>query len=254
MSKFSRILLCIGLISLITSCEKKDGESSSQDISVRSTAKSVNTGQAGNDGSIASEPSKSLLAIPQEESWERMLYALSSDERRILEATNNRYSGALNFSTPQEYEALINAGFPRLEEWLKVDRMSDEELRQLAEKNDRLGRLFYADRLAQRVEADPGTLGNRDPKVERMAIDATTQAAIALRNSRDAFSVYVYGKTNSVQMSMSEPMAAAIMLAGDRGDSRSEILMHSYNQAHPNMRIDIVQVQYKGMKRLVSQG
>lgn len=204
-----------------------------------------------NDDAISMATTKIKLTVtpPPAATWKNFISTLSEEERQLIESANQRYFGLLEFTSPQEYEAIIEAGFPSLEEWLQFEKMSDDELKIRAQANDKMAKLFYADRLAQYVEQAPGELGRRKADVERMAIDASVLAAIALRGSQDAFSAYVYGKVSSVQLSMAEPMAAAFMLASDRGDPRAKQKLHIFNNNYPDLRVDIVQIQYEGMKR-----
>ncbi|MGQ4660477.1 hypothetical protein [Lysobacter sp. F6437] len=244
------VLISIGLVSVLGSCEKsKERSDHSADVRVQASSK-IPLQPSEQAGGMSNRNAERLAGeAPPAASWGQLLSILSHEEREVLTRANHRYMGLLEFSSPQEYDALVKAGFPKPKEWLAFQEMSDYEIEKRVHANEKMARLFYADRLIQRVELASGRFGERAPEVERIAIDATVQAATALKGGRDPFSAYVYGKVSSVQLGMPEPLAAGIMLASDRGDLRAKQILHLFSKAQPDLRLDIVHVQYQDMKR-----
>lgn len=251
MKRVRCLIISYGLAAILSACGASGEGPELSSSSVEPHEKFAPTSEFDNrDIEAPRQPAGAkLTAFPPTATWNDYLATLPRYERKLLESANQRYFGLLEFNSPQEYATLIQAGFPSPEEWLNFESMTDYELRKRAQANERMAQLFYADRLAQRAGRAPGELGGRTPEVERIAIDATIQAAIALRGSRDPFSAYVYGKVSSIQLGMPEAMAAAIMVAMDRGDSRAQQVLHLFNNDHSHLRTDVVHTLYRGMKR-----
>lgn len=195
------------------------------------------------------KPAKSDPAVSR--SWTDTISRLPADKRDYLQAANSRYLGLLNYDSPEEYARLSALGFPSAQQWNEFHRLGDDELKRRADAGDHYARLFHADRLAGLVAKVPETFGNRNARIERMGTDANVHSAIALRQGKDAFSAYVHGYALSAQHGRQEPMAAALMIGFDLGDERASRALRDFNRNYPDVRPDIIQLYYQGMKRIV---
>lgn len=197
----------------------------------------------------ASPPSIPQSAAPM--SWADATMQLPADQKSYLQNANSRFLGLLSYDTPEEHAKLTALGFPSPKLWGQYHRLGDMELKKQAESGDHFARLFYSDRLSGIVENAPGKFGDRNPNIERMSSDSFVHAASALRERKDAFSAYVYGYALSTQLGSREPMAAALMIGTDLGDQRASKVLHDFSRKYPDLRPDIIQLHYQGMKRIV---
>ena len=170
--------------------------------------------------------------VRKAQSWSDRLATLSHAERLRLESLNTRYFGTLEFASPEEQEALVDAGFPMPEEWLAADAMSDAELERLAKARSPKGSLFYANRELDRyLEARERLGDNRrdtDASVMHPKVEAMVYASEALALTRSPFAAYLYGSINAHLFQDPSYTAAALAVGWSLGDQRGRFLTRQF--------------------------
>lgn len=167
-------------------------------------------------------------------SWPELLAALTPEERAYLDRTNDNYHGALEYRDATERAAMAKLGIPTASELLSAARLSDAELKALADAADEKGKLLYSNRLidnAQAVtEAPDGMSGAREQERVNAGVAAFVEVG-KLRQSRNPFVAYMDGRMHYklAPNHPAETYAAALMIGGAWGDTRSHRLVNDFS-------------------------
>lgn len=168
---------------------------------------------------------------PVSDSWAEALSQLPSSDREYLQDANRRYFGALSFSSIHEQQEMERLGFPKVEEWLAARRIHDSELEKLAQAGNTKAKLFYADRLAAKLEklprqaTSPSDQAALDQLVSQTGALATAAADEAFRSTNSPFAAYLVGYQRSTLYGSRDPTVAAMFVARDLGDHRVAALL-----------------------------
>lgn len=192
-------------------------------------------------------------------SWDARLSRLPAAEEAWLQERNDHYADALAFGSLEEQQRMIAQGFPMPEEWLAAKRMPDLELEGLAKAGNRKARMFYIDRVSDRIGSIRGsgqglkTSSPQDMALLSRAAAADTMALQLMKSTGSPFAAYLDARINAAmtQYTPPESMASAILLAGDLGDARARELRARYFRDHPDMDAALITQKYMGRKHLV---
>lgn len=239
------------LLSIVTvaGCRQPSQQRSSESSPTEKAAAKVPRSPAA-DGLSAASLAGPPAAI-RGTSWSEQLGSVPEGERAALMALNERYFGALSFSSPEEQAKLVALGFPTVGEWLAASRMSDEELGKLAKEGSAKAKVLYADRAItnlEKLKSVPSALA-ATPDHERRLIEASAMSTYfadqALEASKSAFSAYVLGQQRATLYGSTEPLFAALMIGRQLGDQRATSLAASL----PASRLDgsAIVVMYDSM-------
>lgn len=189
------------------------------------------------------------------DSWGARVATLPPRDREWLNDLNNRYAGALGFSSKEEQERLIRQGFPMPEEWLAARALTDDALEKLAKSGNAKAQMLHIDRVGSQIapvqEAGKG-LGNStaDRELLRRYSSATLMADELLRNTKSPFSAYLRGQlfSSGSQYTPPEYYAGGIMLAKQLGDVRADAIRKNFAQSHPDMDANTLMSAYSSMQ------
>lgn len=70
--------------------------------------------------------------VPAANNWEELVAHMSPEDRELAEVLANRYPEAYTFSSVEQLEWMLAAGYPMPQEFVAAQKMSDDELLQMA--------------------------------------------------------------------------------------------------------------------------
>lgn len=193
------------------------------------------------------------------DTWNQRLDAMPAAERAMLQDIDARYFGALRFNSTAEQADLAKKGFPMPEEWVAASRLSNEELKALANSGNVKAQMLYADRLGTEIASlqnpanDPDLSSDqRQRELMRVVSEALGGGAKMMRATDSPFAAYVYGRSLSGATAGGRPeaMAGAFFAARDRGDARAPALMATFTRLHPDMNTQTIMSAYSAMTTL----
>ncbi|WP_434212634.1 hypothetical protein [[Pseudomonas] boreopolis] len=257
MISFSRLKIIFPLIWIIAALgcvRESDGPkySENQQKAVRVATDEIATTEPTSDSRPVSTSS-----------WHSYLSQLSEDDQSYLITLSSKYYGTLEYEGREAEMNLMRLGFPRIEDWIKARSLSSEQLRSLAEKGDQNSKIFYAERIAERIDAlqkatgekslgeiakyyTPSELGD----IQNDAVYAYATSAELLRSRPTAFNAYLFGRVYSATHGNDAPIAASILLAHDLGDERAREILFGYSSNEEKIAPSLTLDTYKSMRKM----
>lgn len=188
-------------------------------------------------------------------SWNALLRTLVQDDSDYLKSKNDAYFGAFDYSSEEEFEKLVELGFPTPAEWLNARRMNDQELTALADTGNAKAMAFLLDRLLDKASPDLHLRGRDDAAFAaspgyRHLLSASELAPKVKAVYQGPFAAYQLGYAYSMMSfpQTYEPAVAGMFVALDRGDTRAVDFLQNYQAAHPDLDIAVVLAIYRSLK------
>jgi len=189
-------------------------------------------------------------------SWRARIARLGVTDQAYLAGVSERYLGSVEFHDEAEQRHLVEQGFPMPEEWLAARDMPDSELESLAGAGNIKAQMFLVDRVSERLapiqaSRQPGVSpAISETEIIREFARSTNMAGRLLGRTDSPFAAYLYGRAMSAGTwgGPPEPMAAALTLARDRGDTRAGMYLEAFSRTHSDMDAGYVLSLYSGMR------
>jgi hypothetical protein len=154
--------------------------------------------------------------IAEARSYQNELKALPKDEARYLWSVYARYGTALWYGSPDSQRKMVARGMPMPEEWLAARRMSDAELKALAEAGNYKATMFVADRAVteylRRKDSDSARWGQREMADHLAYLNAARAVEDAVRRWKLPFAIYMLARMDSAGSTNCEAVVAAMMV------------------------------------------
>ncbi|HEU4813161.1 MAG TPA: hypothetical protein VFS99_02900 [Xanthomonadaceae bacterium] len=249
--RLAKLTLGVILMVLATACSTKDEQFDSSTTERSSWSDTTAVPRPANPPTSAVIGSHAT-ALNGSDSWDEFLARQAGQEREYLIQLDRRYFGALSFSSVDERNYMMHAGFPTPEEWLAAIDLTDAQLREKADAGDAKLAGMFADRMAERFRSlhelsQAGDSSAAETDRALVATLAVSYATQAMRGDRGAFGVYVEGMVKSSILGTWEPMSAAMLEADRLGDPRVRKLILEMATRHPRQDIGTIFSSLEGM-------
>lgn len=256
-------LLLLVLVPAVSACNRIEADENS---SIAAKADTRISDELAAPAQLAAESSSEIImpaqyqfsrtgATLKAKNWNELLYQLPASDRAYLEKINTNYFGALEFKDVDELRKMALLGIPLPEEWLEARKMTDTELKNLADAGNAKAAMFYADRLIdQAIEYLP--LRKTDPR----AYDAGPGAQAGVRayvavgqlasDTTSPFAAYLSGRMQYALPTTRSPesIAGALFAAAGRGDRRAPRLLGEFVKSHPDMDVGLIMSTYQSLQ------
>ncbi|HOV96290.1 MAG TPA: hypothetical protein PK789_05915 [Thermomonas sp.] len=186
-------------------------------------------------------------------SWDALLAALAPDERAYLDRLNAEYYGTLEYKDANELAMMKQLGMPLPEDFLAAAKLSDDELKKLADAGDPMAKLLYPNRLLDNAIRDINGLNQAQQKSGEdlradIALPVYMEVTKAMRSSKNPFAAYTDGRMNYAMSTEHAPedMAGAIFAAAARGDRRAVRIFNDFSEAHPSTNNKLMMQVFSG--------
>ena len=186
-------------------------------------------------------------------SWDALLAALAPDERAYLDRLNAEYYGTLTYKDANELAMMKQLGMPLPEDFLAAAKLSDDELKKLADAGDPMAKLLYPNRLLDNAIRDINGLNQvqrkegEDPRAD-IALPVFVDVGNATYSSTNPFAIYTNGRM-WYELSTDHPpeyLAGAIFAAAARGDRRAVRIFNDFSEAHPSTNNKLMMQVFSG--------
>lgn len=231
-----------------TSAETTQSQSSGTAASIGANPATV----SGHRSAAVSTSAASSAPFPNGNSWQETLEASTDSERKNLETLNNRYFGALAYSSKEELEQLRKLGFPSPTDWIKAQLLSDTDLQERYQRGNIVAGMIYADRLISQAENDLRRLRSTNTATHNsgdlaVAIEAAVLIGELKSQSNSPFLAYQYAAMRQALDMEPQPerTAGALLAASARGDSRAQGFYDQFSRIHKDMNADLIAINFE---------
>lgn len=181
-------------------------------------------------------------------SWDARIARLPESDQAWLRELDDRYAGALAFSSPEEQQWLVRQGFPMPEEWL-------------AKSGNRKAQMLFVDRIGSQI-ASIRTSGRglgtspEDRELFKRYTAATVMADELLRETKSPFAAYLRGQIfrSGSQNTPPEYLASGIMMAQQLGDGRASDIQRAFLRKYPDMNAGALMSANSSMQSALTMG